>query len=530
MNEYKKRLAQQGNGQLNSESAAAQSVNGIPNSALNAVFAGTRKATSEMMGHREDPAPSVMARMSQSFGMDFSGVQVYRSDAMAGTEMHGMAQGNKVVIGSDVNLNTTAGQAILGHEFSHIRAQSMGIGTGNGLLRDAALEHRADSEGMLAARGMNISGESMGMSMGLGMAGVENLSPIGSGLSASAGAPMQAEKGGDSDAEILNEVPKEIPDYNYDESKPIIGQIQWMNGNDDHTYLEDRDGNGFSFQQKKLSSDLSNEYTPNPENLKKNPFHHDLMFAGKEYGAKGGGIEGLGLRRISRNFDMWFGSDFSKKYIKTMFEYMNFGMGKKDEATNIKYNKKRLQGAKMYKEMIYHELKKIEKKYGTVLHDMDPNQAAELIGVKELSRIVCFNQDAQQLQQESNGEKFNKELEFADPEKEADYQRLRLGYDHTIQRIQNTIDLQLANSRLIKQKPAMEELPKEMQEEMEEGMVKPSRLQVRANEIKMAKNDERSKIRSGPSLSAGEKETSSIKPYYDYAYKDEKYRKEAEEL
>jgi len=99
-----------------------------------------------------------------------------------------------VVLSSDVDLNTMEGQATLGHELSHIRAQSMGMGSGRGLLNDASLEHQADSEGMLAARGMNISGETMGMSMGLGMAGVEGLSPVGAGLSASAAAPMQANK------------------------------------------------------------------------------------------------------------------------------------------------------------------------------------------------------------------------------------------------------------------------------------------------------------------------------------------------
>jgi len=209
MNEYKKRLAQQGGQKQNSETAAPQGINGIPNSVLNDVFAGKRRSSNEMMGHRVDPAPSVMARMSQAFGMDFSGVQVYRSDAMNGTGMQGMAQGNKVVLGSDVDLNTQEGQAILGHEFSHIRAQSMGIGTGNGLLQDAALEHQADNEGLLAARGMSISGESMGMSTGLGMAGFEGLTPLGGGMSATAAAPMQASGWKDFWSDLFGSEPKQ---------------------------------------------------------------------------------------------------------------------------------------------------------------------------------------------------------------------------------------------------------------------------------------------------------------------------------
>jgi len=62
----------------------------------------------------------------------------------------------------------------------------------SGLLQDAGLEHQADNEGLLAARGMSISGESMGMSTGLGMAGFEGLTPLGGGMSATAAAPMQA--------------------------------------------------------------------------------------------------------------------------------------------------------------------------------------------------------------------------------------------------------------------------------------------------------------------------------------------------
>jgi len=193
MNEYdlKKTLAKRSEKQ-NNNPAAPQGFNGIPNSVLTEVFAGKRKATNEMMGHRSNLAPSIAAKMNQAFGMDFSAVQVYQTDAMKGTGMQGMAQGNKVVLSSDVDLNTMEGQAILGHELSHIRAQSMGMGTGNGLLQDAALEHQADNEGLLAAHGQNIYGESMGMSMGLGMAGFEGLTPLGGGMSATAAAPMQA--------------------------------------------------------------------------------------------------------------------------------------------------------------------------------------------------------------------------------------------------------------------------------------------------------------------------------------------------
>ena len=177
--------------------------NGIPNSVLQDIFAGKRKADASMMGHSDTLAPSIAAKMSRAFGMDLSGVQVSRSDKMKGTGMQGMAQGNKVVLSSDVDLNTMEGQAVLGHELSHIRAQSQGIGMGHsGLYNNAALEHQADVEGMRAARGRPIYEQTMsgnpGMSYGLGMKGMEGFTPLSSnGISSTAGAPMQAKKPGD---------------------------------------------------------------------------------------------------------------------------------------------------------------------------------------------------------------------------------------------------------------------------------------------------------------------------------------------
>ena len=174
--------------------------NGIPNSVLQDIFAGKRKADASMTGHSDTLAPSIAAKMSRAFGMDVSSVQVSRSDKMKGTGMQGMAQGNKVVLSSDIDLNTMEGQAILGHELSHIRAQSQGIGMGNsGLYQNASLEHQADMEGMRAARGLFASREGgmemgLGMSYGLGMRGLEGLTPLSGGMSANAGAPMQAKK------------------------------------------------------------------------------------------------------------------------------------------------------------------------------------------------------------------------------------------------------------------------------------------------------------------------------------------------
>ena len=239
MNDYMKKPAQKGAQQTSTAPVQAKT-NGIPNSVLNDVFAGKRHADSSMMGHSQNLAPSIAAKMSRAFGMDLTGMQVYQSDAMKGTGMRGMAQGNKVVLSSDVNLNTTAGQAVLGHEISHIHAQSQGVGMGHsGLYENAALEHQADTEGLLAAQGRSIYSDGMdagiGMQYGLGMQGVEGMTAIGGGMSAGAGAPMQANKftdlfsGGKKSEEVIDGAP---PDW-YAKVKPtedLIGQMRMNKG------------------------------------------------------------------------------------------------------------------------------------------------------------------------------------------------------------------------------------------------------------------------------------------------------------
>lgn len=166
---------------------------GISNSALADVMSGKKNPTSRMMGHRQDLAPSIEAKMSKAFGVDFSALKLYMSDVMAETKTEGMASGNTVVLPSDINLNSLEGQAVLGHELSHIYAQSRGIGLGHtGLYNNEALERQADMEGMMAARGMSVFGDTSSMTESQGMLSFSELTPIGFGMSATAGAPMQA--------------------------------------------------------------------------------------------------------------------------------------------------------------------------------------------------------------------------------------------------------------------------------------------------------------------------------------------------
>jgi len=113
-------------------SAAPQKTRGIPNSVLNDVFAGERRAADEMPG-RNDPVPPIAVKMSQP------------------------------------------------------------LSRGRGLLRsNPVLEHQADNEGLLSPQKQTVYGGNMGTRTILGEAGFEGITPAGTGLNATTSAPMQA--------------------------------------------------------------------------------------------------------------------------------------------------------------------------------------------------------------------------------------------------------------------------------------------------------------------------------------------------
>ena len=65
MSDYMKKRGAQ-SAQQNIDAPVQTKTNGIPNSALQDVFAGKRHADSSMMGHSQNLAPSIAAKMSQA--------------------------------------------------------------------------------------------------------------------------------------------------------------------------------------------------------------------------------------------------------------------------------------------------------------------------------------------------------------------------------------------------------------------------------------------------------------------------------
>ncbi len=138
--------------------------------------------TQEQMGRQVDLPEAIRAKMEASFGADFSNVKVYESQTVADAGAQAMTMGSSVMFApGQLDFASSGGQALLGHELSHVVSQARGESRGVGFLRDAGLEAQADRQGAMAAAGESVySGP---------------LTPISStSTAASAAGPMQAKK------------------------------------------------------------------------------------------------------------------------------------------------------------------------------------------------------------------------------------------------------------------------------------------------------------------------------------------------
>ena len=154
---------------------------GVPGPSLSELAAGAMPST-EQMGHRVDLPDAIREKMEASFGADFSGVKLYESQTVADAGAEAMTMGSSVAFApGQLDLTSTSGQALLGHELSHVVSQARGESAGRGFLADSGLEAQADRQGMLAAQGESVySGPVAPLSA--------------SAVPASAAGPMQAAK------------------------------------------------------------------------------------------------------------------------------------------------------------------------------------------------------------------------------------------------------------------------------------------------------------------------------------------------
>ena len=137
------------------------------------------------LGHQVDMPTVMREKMEGAFGMDLSSVKLYENRAVGEAGAEAVTQGSKIAFApGKLDFSSTHGQALLGHEISHVASQARGEVKGSGLVNDSALEARADKEGMMAAHGESVSGNYGGAS-----------APFSNASAASAAGPMQARSG-----------------------------------------------------------------------------------------------------------------------------------------------------------------------------------------------------------------------------------------------------------------------------------------------------------------------------------------------
>ena len=159
-----------------------------------ALRSGAAIPSPEQMGHRVDLPDAMRTKMENAFGADLSAVKLYESQAVADVGSQAITQGADIAFAPGLlDFSSFGGQALLGHELSHVVSQARGEVTGGGFLQDASLEARADREGAMAA-----AGEPVYMP-------TASLSPVSA---ADAAGPMQAklkpkeQSGGDTAAAV----------------------------------------------------------------------------------------------------------------------------------------------------------------------------------------------------------------------------------------------------------------------------------------------------------------------------------------
>ena len=147
---------------------------------LDALRAGTAAPTGEQLGHRVDLPDAMREKMENAFGADLSAVKLYESQAVDDAGANAITQGSNIAFAPGMlDFTSYGGQALLGHEISHVVSQARGEVTGSGFLNDHTLEARADREGAMAAAGQTVA------------APYASMSPVSA---ASASGPMQAGK------------------------------------------------------------------------------------------------------------------------------------------------------------------------------------------------------------------------------------------------------------------------------------------------------------------------------------------------
>ena len=124
-----------------------------------ALRTGAAMPTPGQKGQQVNLPDAMRAKMENAFGADLSAVKLYESKTVADAGAQAVTRGTEIAFAPGMlDFGSSRGQALLGHEISHVVSQARGeVSRSGGFLNDSALEARADREGAMAAAGQQIA-------------------------------------------------------------------------------------------------------------------------------------------------------------------------------------------------------------------------------------------------------------------------------------------------------------------------------------------------------------------------------------
>ncbi len=147
------------------KAASQQETAELQSPSMATLRSGAAMPTPKQKGNPVDLPNAMRAKMENAFGADLSAVKLYESQAVADAGAKAITQGSEIAFAPGMlDFTSFGGQALLGHEISHVVSQARGEVTGGGFLNDHALEARADREGAMAAAGEQIAMPTAAMS------------------------------------------------------------------------------------------------------------------------------------------------------------------------------------------------------------------------------------------------------------------------------------------------------------------------------------------------------------------------------
>ncbi len=333
---------------------------------FDALRSGAAVPTAEQMGSRVDLPDAMREKMESAFGADLSSVRLYQSEAVRDAGVKAVAQGSNIAFAPGVlDFTSYGGQAILGHEISHVVSQMRGEVTGSGLLNDPALEARADREGAMAAAGQQIS------------VPTEALSPV---TAAPAAGPMQCLGKNKAEYEPFMKIdPGKAGKVNAKKSAYDLSS-------ENH----DRDAKFNRRKMKKLDEEVIRRFTDD---------EYDLT--GLDAISNGADVKltGLSLRRMTSELKRSLGEGYSMDEILSMYDDL-MAPHRKGLAPNTReYDEAQSnfdRGIGKLKEMQYRKLKRMEATFGILPSQMHPRDFMQLVG-DQYNDYFHTTQDSEQL-------------------------------------------------------------------------------------------------------------------------------------